>query len=238
MRECVLKHTRSSSKPKHENQREINYANLNDGLDEEDVCSPPRKKAGRKGSGSYPSDERLRSHSVQNDRVCKKFKLTSDKEKELDLESIMEDSDTLPDIVLNRPVTPVTHANSKDTSDCGSPLDQLTPAASEVVVSENELSGVTAPPMGMYMPNNIETAAVTAAIENITDYRLLCGVTYNTVNNNLMNLSMPGEQVPDVTENDSTDTSPNELTGNVFKVLETETFSTNATDSHLGNYVC
>ena len=31
----------------------------------------------------------------------KKQKLTSDKEKELDLEKIMDDSDTLPEIVLN-----------------------------------------------------------------------------------------------------------------------------------------
>ena len=123
MRERVLKCTRSSSKPKRENRREINYANLNDGLEEEDVCSRPRKKAGRKRPGSYPSDERLRSHSVQNDRVRKKLKLTSDKEKELDLESIMDDSDTLLDIVLNQPVTPVTHADSKGTSDHGSPLD-------------------------------------------------------------------------------------------------------------------
>ena len=81
MREHVLKCTRSSSKPKHENWREINYANLNDGLDEEDVSSPPRKKADRKGPDSYPSDERLRSHSVQNDRVGKKLKLTSKKER-------------------------------------------------------------------------------------------------------------------------------------------------------------
>ena len=101
MRECVFKRTRSSSKPKHENQREINYANLNDGLDEEDIYSPPRKKPNRKGPGSYPSEERLRSHLLQNDHVRKKQKLTSDKEKELDLEKIMDDSDTLPDIVLN-----------------------------------------------------------------------------------------------------------------------------------------
>ena len=120
MRERVLKCTRSSSKPKCENRREINYANLNDGLDEEDVYSPSQKKAGRKGPGSYPSEERLRSHTIQNDRVHKKLKFTSDKEKELDLERIMYDSDTLPDIVLNRPVT---HADNKDISDCGSPLD-------------------------------------------------------------------------------------------------------------------
>ena len=44
MRECVLKCTRSSSKLKRENRREINYANLNDGLDEEDVYSPPLEK--------------------------------------------------------------------------------------------------------------------------------------------------------------------------------------------------
>ena len=57
MREHVFKHTRSSSKPKRENQREINYANLNDGLDEEYIYSPPRKKHIRKGPGSYPSEE-------------------------------------------------------------------------------------------------------------------------------------------------------------------------------------
>ena len=101
MRERVFKHTRSSSKPKRENRREINYTNLNDGLDEEDIYSPPRKKPGRKGPGSYPSEERLRSHDLWNDRVWKKQKLTNDKEKELDLEKIMDDSDTLPDIVQN-----------------------------------------------------------------------------------------------------------------------------------------
>ena len=101
MREHVFKCKRSSSKPKCENRREINYANLNDGLDEEDIYSPLRKKPGRKGPGSYPSEERLRSHDLQNDRVWKKQKLTNDKEKELDLEKIMDDSDTLPDIVQN-----------------------------------------------------------------------------------------------------------------------------------------
>ena len=130
MRELVLKHTRSSLKPKRENRREMNYANLNNGLDEEDVCSAPRKKAGRKGPGSYPSDERLRSHLVQNNRVSKKLKLTSDKEKELDLESIMDDSDTPPDIVLNQPGTSMTHADSNNTSNLGSPLNRLTSTAS------------------------------------------------------------------------------------------------------------
>ena len=48
MREHVFKRTRSSSKPKCENQKEINYGNLNDGLDEEDVYSPPKRNlAGR-----------------------------------------------------------------------------------------------------------------------------------------------------------------------------------------------
>ena len=87
--------------------------------------------------------------------------------------------------------------------------------------------------MGMNMPDNIETAAVTAAIKNIKDYRLFCGVTDNTVNDSLTNLSVPGKQVPDVTENDNTDTVPSELTGNVFKVPETERLSTNATDTHI-----
>ena len=67
MRECVFKRTRSSSKPKCENRQEINYANLNDGLDKEDVYLPPRKKPGRKGPGSYPSEDRLRSHDLQTD---------------------------------------------------------------------------------------------------------------------------------------------------------------------------
>ena len=104
MRECVFKRTRSSSKPKRENRQEINYANLNDGLDEEDVCLPPRKKPGRKGPGSYPSEDRLRSHDLQTDRVGTKQKLTNNREKELDLEKIMDDSDTLPDIIQHRPV--------------------------------------------------------------------------------------------------------------------------------------
>ena len=47
MREIVLKCTRSSSKPKRENRREINYANLNDGLDEEDIYSPPPPPPGK-----------------------------------------------------------------------------------------------------------------------------------------------------------------------------------------------
>ena len=81
MRECVFKHTRSSSKPKCENRREINYANLNDGLDEEDVYLPPRKKPGRKGPGSYPSEDRLKSHDLQTDRVRKKQKLTNNRGK-------------------------------------------------------------------------------------------------------------------------------------------------------------
>ena len=101
MREHVFKCTRSSSKPKRENRREINYTNLNDGLDEEDVYSPPRKKLGRKGPGSYPSEDRLRSHNLQTDWVWKKQKLTYNREKELDLEKIMDKSDTLPDIVQN-----------------------------------------------------------------------------------------------------------------------------------------
>ena len=222
MRECVLKRTRSSSKPKHENRKEINYANLNDGLDEEGVCSPPRKKAGRKGPGSYPSDERLRSYSVQNDRVHKKLKLTSEKEKELDLESIMDDSDTLQDIVLNQPGTSVTHADTNKTSDLESPLNQLTSGTSDVIISENELSGVTTPPMGMNMPNNIETAAVTAPIENITDYRLFCGGSDNTNNDGLTNLSESGEHVPDANENGNTDTEPNKIIGNVVNEPDTE----------------
>ena len=97
----MFKRTRSLSKPKRENGREINYATLNDGLDEEDIYLPPRKKPGRKGPGSYPLEERLRSHDLQNNRVQKKQKLTNDKEKELDLEKIIDDSDTLPDIVQN-----------------------------------------------------------------------------------------------------------------------------------------
>ena len=101
MTECVFKRTRSSSKPKRENRREINYANLNDGLDEEDVYSPPRKKPGRKGPGSHPSEDRLRSYDLQTDRVRKKQKLTNNREKELDFEKIMDDSETLLDIVQN-----------------------------------------------------------------------------------------------------------------------------------------
>ena len=86
--------------------------------------------------------------------------------------------------------------------------------------------------MGMNMPNNIETAAVTAAIENIMDYRLFCGRTDNTNNDSLMDLSESGEHVPDVNENGNTDTEPNELIGNVVNEPDTERLSTNATDNH------
>ena len=61
----TIKHTRSSSKPKQEHRNEINYANLNDGLCEDEVCSPPRKRPSRKGPGSFPSSDRLRSYEVQ-----------------------------------------------------------------------------------------------------------------------------------------------------------------------------
>ena len=63
------------------------------------MYSPPRKKPGRKGPGSYPSDDRLRSHDLQTDQVQKKQKLNNNREKELDLEIIMDESDSLPDIV-------------------------------------------------------------------------------------------------------------------------------------------
>ena len=124
----------------------------------------------------------------------------------------------------------MTYIDNKDISDCGLPLDQLTPTVSEEDVSENELSGVTSPPIGMYTPDNIETAAVTAAIENIADYRLLCGVTDNTINNNL---SVTSEHIPEVTEYNNADTSLNELTGSILKVSETETLPTSAMDNHI-----
>ena len=114
---------------------------------------------------------------MQNDRVCKKLKLTNDKDKELDLEKIMDDLHTLPDIVLNQPFP---------TADNGSisydklPLNQSSPIASEAEVSENELSGVTAP----CMPNDIAKVAVTAAIENITGNKSVCGATDSNVDNN------------------------------------------------------
>ena len=163
MRECMFKRTRSSSKPKHENQREINYANLNDSLDDKDIYSPPRKKSNRKGPGSYPSEERLRLHLLQNDRVRKKQKLTSDKEKELDLEKIIDDSDTLPDIVLNGPV-PTTDNECINHEE--PPLNQSRPVASEEEVFDNEELGLTAPLTPNEIPEFAE-AAVTATTENI-----------------------------------------------------------------------
>ena len=99
---------RLSLKPKREHRKEINYANLNDGLYEDDSCSPPRKRLIHKGPGSSPSSDRLRSHDVQTDRVrrWKNIVLTKTKrpESDIDLERVMEDLDALPDIVLNRPV--------------------------------------------------------------------------------------------------------------------------------------
>ena len=208
----------------------------------------PWKKAGRKGPGSYSSDERLRSHSVQNDRVHKKLKLTSEKEKELDLESIMDDSDTLPDIVLNQSLA--TYADTNNTSDFESPSNRLTSGTTDVFVPENELSGVTTPPMGMNMPHNVETAVVTAAIENIMNYRLFCGGTDNTNNDSLTNSSESSEHVPDVNEsgntntettelagnvvneNGNTDSEPNELAGNGVIEPDTERLSANAMDNN------
>ena len=143
--------------------KEKNYANLNYGLDDEDVYSPPIKKLNRKGPGSYPSEERLRSHLLQNNHVRKKQKLTSDKEKELDLEKIMDDSDTLPDIVLNRPVPT---ADNECINHEEPPLNQLSLVASEEEVFDNKELGLTTP----LTPNEIAEfaeAAVTAATENI-----------------------------------------------------------------------
>ena len=170
MRECVFKCTRSSSKPKRENRREINYTNLNDGLDEEDVYLPPRKKPGRKGPGSYPSEERLRSHDLQNDCVWKKQKLTKEKEKELDLEKIMDDSDTLPDIVQNRPVLNI---DKVCVSNNELPLSLSSLITSDAELSNSEELGLTVP----LTPDEFAEAAVSAAIENITNTKPMSKTT-------------------------------------------------------------
>ena len=99
---------------------------------------PPRKKPDRKGPGSYPSEERLRSHDLQNDHVRKKQKLTNDKEKELDLEKIMDDSDTLPDIVQNQPVLNIDNVCISNNE---LPLSQSSPITSDAELSNSEELG-------------------------------------------------------------------------------------------------
>ena len=69
------------------------------------------------------------------------MKLTSEKDNDLDLERIMEDSDTLLDIVNNRPVT---QANNGNISDGETPVNcNVTPTITEPCVTETELFGVT-----------------------------------------------------------------------------------------------
>ena len=146
-----------------ENRQEINYANLNDGLDEEDVYSPPRKKLGRKGPDSYPSQDRLRSHDLQTDRVRKKQKLTNNKEKELDLEKIMDESDTLPDIVQNRPVL-------NDDNVCLSDNNEPSFSRSSPVTSDAEPSNIDQLELaGPLTPGEFAEVAVSAAIENLSN---------------------------------------------------------------------
>ena len=163
MRERVFKRTRSSSKPKRENRREINYANLNDGLDEEDVYSPPRKKPGSKGPGSYPSEDRLRSHNLQTDRVRKKQKLNNSREKELDLEEIMDESDTLPDIVQNRPVLDDDNVCLSDNNE--PPLSRSSPVTSDAEPSNSNRLELAGP----LTPGEFVDAAVSTAIENLSN---------------------------------------------------------------------
>ena len=75
----------------------------------------------------------------------------------------MDDSDTLPDIVLNRPVPT---ADNECINHDEPPLNQSSPIASEEEVFDNEELGLTAP----LTPNEIAEipeAAVTATTENI-----------------------------------------------------------------------
>ena len=62
----------------------------------------------------------------------------------------MDDYDTLPDIVSNRPMADAdddadADADSGNNSNCGEPVDHSSPIASGDDASENELLGVTIP---------------------------------------------------------------------------------------------
>ena len=93
----------------------------------------------------------------------KKQKLTSDKEKELDLEKIMDDSDTLPDIVLNQPIPTA----DKECLNCDEPpVNWSSPVASEEEAFNNDDLGLAAPLTPSEIADFAE-AAVTAATENI-----------------------------------------------------------------------
>ena len=89
-----MKCTRSSS----QTRKVINYAQLNDSLCDEDDYSPLRKKPKSIAPGPYPLNQRIHSYNVQ-----KRCHLTR-KDKELDLEQIMDeaDKDKLPDLVINK----------------------------------------------------------------------------------------------------------------------------------------
>ena len=125
------------------------------------MYSPPRKKPSRKGPGSYPSEDRLRSHDLQTNRVREKQKLTNNREKELDLEKIMDDSDTLPDIVQNRPVLNDDNMCLSDNNE--PPLSRLSLVTSDAEPSNSDQLKLAGP----LTPGEFAEVAVSAAIENL-----------------------------------------------------------------------
>ena len=127
------------------------------------MYSPPRKKPGRKRPGSHPSDDRLRSHDLQTDWVQKKQKLNNNREKELDLEKIMDELDTLPDIVQNRPVLDDYNVCLSDNSE--PPLSRLSPVTSHAETSNSNQLELAGP----LTPGKFIDAAVSAAIENLSN---------------------------------------------------------------------
>ena len=93
MRTHTSKHTRSSSRTR----KVINYAQLNDGLCDDNDYSPPRKKSKSTAPGQYLSSQRICSHNVQ------KWWHSSHEETEIDLKEIMNEVEhTVPDLVANK----------------------------------------------------------------------------------------------------------------------------------------
>ena len=140
----------------------------------------------------------------------KKQKLTSEKEKDLDLEKIMEDSDTLPDIVCNRPVA---QTENGDTSDCEIPMNNnTTPTTLELSVLDTELSGVT---------------------RSTDNNNVLPGVTSPTNNNNHTILGMSNERTAKARGKDTVDNSVlTEEIAHLVNPVEAELKAPNTLDSH------
>ena len=94
---------------------------------------------------------------------AEKQKLTNNREKELDLEKIMDDSDTLLDIVQNRPVLNDDNMCLSDNNK--PPLSRLSLVTSDAEPSNSDQLELAGP----LTPGEFTEAAVSAAIENLSN---------------------------------------------------------------------